>query len=392
MKHYYQWSAAFASYFTIWGLWIAFGPDALMAISPQVASISLAAISLVFFAAMPISGWLQARLGFALALQLLGGGVLLSLALAAIAPDLLAWSMPFAFFFGMGASTLCEMQLIELLTRSRQGHEFSRARKWGSFGYVVSAALGGAAFSLISGAQALSMAMALCSAAFFVCCLWLARACRSTATAGALPPAQADGMQSGGSVAPVKEGGLHRYFGAGAISTLRLAETATTTWFGAYWLATGHSAFETGLLCALPVVAEFVAMWKGVAFMARFSAVSVLLVCSAVSVARWLATPFCTGLWCAIPLQSLHALSFGVFFPTSLLWLRSEFGQSFFRTRYMVEASARALAALISYVAAAWAIRRLGYVSVFGLSAALALLATLWWVYVWHSGRGKAAS
>ena len=391
MKHYFQWSAVFAAYFAILGLWVAFGPDALMALDPEAAPKSLAAVSLVFFVAMPFSGWLQKRWGFAHTLVILGGGVLSCLLFSAWMPRLLLWTIPGVFFFGSGTVTLCEMQLIEVLASSGQGAQFGRARKWGSLGYVMSSALGGAAFALISGAHSLSVAMALCAAVFFGLCLILARAClKQSRVSDALhdhapqtPEAESDATVAAASPR------THRYLGATAISLLRLAETATTTLFGAFWLATGHSTFETGLLCALPVVAEFVAMWRGSALMARWSPVVMLFICSGVSVVRWLATPYCSALWCAIPLQAGHAFTFGLFFPTSLLWLRREFGATFFRTRYFVEAMARALAALILYVATDWAIHRYGYLSVFGTGALLALLAMGWWGYVWWTGGAR---
>ena len=385
MKHYFQWSAVFASYFAILGLWVAFGPDALMTLDPVAAPRSLAAISLVFFVAMPFSGWLQKRLGFAHALVILGGGVLSCLLFSVWMPRLLLWTTPSMFFFGSGTVTLCEMQLIEVLAGSGQGAQFGRARKWGSLGYVFSSALGGAAFALISGARSLSVAMALCAAAFFGLCLILARACLKQSEPKAMRHghAQTTADTAVDMTGTVASPAVHRYLGATAISLLRLAETATTTLFGAFWLATGHSTFETGLLCALPVVAEFVAMWRGSALMARWSPVVLLFICSAVSVVRWLATPYCSALWCAVPLQAGHAFTFGVFFPTSLLWLRREFGGTFFRTRYFVEAMARALAALILYVATDWAIGRYGYLSVFGTGALLALLAMGWWGYAW---------
>ena len=150
----------------------------------------------------------------------------------------------------------------------------------------------------------------------------------------------------------------------------------------AYWLHSGHSPLQTGLLCALPVAAEFLAMWKGGAFLQRFSPTAVMLICSSASALRWLATPFCTQLWCAIPLQSVHALTFGFFYPASLIWLKHEFDGSFFQARYVTESVARALTAAVSYLAAGWLIASLGYGAVFGVSCALALLCCLWWTRV----------
>jgi PPP family 3-phenylpropionic acid transporter len=170
--------------------------------------------------------------------------------------------------------------------------------------------------------------------------------------------------------------------GAGAVTGMRLAEAVSTTWFGAYWLHTGHSPLQTGLLCALPVAAEFWAMWKGGKFLARYSAAAVMLICSAASALRWLALPFCSQLWCAVPLQSVHAFTFGIFYPASLLWLKHEFSDGFFQARYATESVARALTAAVSYLAAGWAIASYGYGVVFGVSCTLAVLCSLWWLRV----------
>jgi PPP family 3-phenylpropionic acid transporter len=160
---------------------------------------------------------------------------------------------------------------------------------------------------------------------------------------------------------------------------MRLAEAISTTWFGAWWLSTGHSPLQTGLLCALPVAAEFLAMWRGGTFLARYSAQHVMLVCCAASAARWLATPLCQELWCAVPLQSVHALTFGLFYPASLIWLKQAYGGGFFQARFATEAAARALTAAISFLAASWVIARYGYGAIFACSCGLALLCSLWW-------------
>jgi PPP family 3-phenylpropionic acid transporter len=303
-----------------------------------------------------------------------------------MAPAWMAWCVPLALFFGSGAYTVCETRLLEDLAHAGQGPAFGRARKWGSFGFLAAAALGGALFTATSLGHSFAMTMVLCAAVFLWCCLALAAAGDAAGKSGSLPVAAAT---SPAPLAPV-DGALqaaastpgHKRSGSAAIAAMRLAEAIASAWFGAYWLATGHSPLETGLLCALPVAAEFLAMWRGQAFVARFSPASLMLVCSAASAARWLATPYCSQLWCAIPLQSMHALSFGFFYPASLLWLKHAWGDQFFQRRYATESSARALAALVSYMAAQWAIAALGFQSLFLLSCVLALLSTLWWAGV----------
>lgn len=385
MTHYRQWSAAFASYFTIMGLWTAFGPSALMASSPGAAPVALAAITLAYFVATPFVRMVWHALGFGKAIVLMGAGVGLSLCTAALAPQWLAWCVPLAFFFGSGSYTLCETKMLEDLARAGQGHAFGRARKWGSFGFLAAASLGGAVFSLGGVGHAFTIALGLCALTYLACCVALARAVADLPDADppqqhAQPPAatMAGGQELPSSVHPVAQ---HKWTGSGAISAMRLAEAISTTWFGAYWLSTGHSPLQTGLLCALPVAAEFVAMWRGANLLANYSAQAVMLLCCALSAMRWLATPFCSALWCAIPLQSLHAFTFGFFYPASLIWLKHAYPDSFFRARYLTESLARALTATVSFVAAGWVIARFGYPAIFGTSFVLAVLTALWWLH-----------
>jgi PPP family 3-phenylpropionic acid transporter len=357
-----------------------------MGSNPQAAPLALAAITLAYFVATPFVRVVWLRFGFPRTIVCMGGGVCASLCTAALAPQWLAWCVPLAFFFGSGSYTLCETKMLEDLAQAGQGHAFGRARKWGSFGFLAAASLGGAVFSLGSVGHAFTAALALCALVYFACCVALALASRADTTAahtgttsqvasGAGPVLGSD------SLAP-QSTPVRKWLGAGAVTGMRLAEAISTTWFGAYWLHTGHSPLQTGLLCALPVAAEFLAMWKGGAFLQRYSAPAMMLICSAVSVLRWLGTPWCEQLWCAVPLQSLHAFTFGFFYPASLIWLKHEFGAGFFQSRYATESVARALTAAVSYLAAGWVIASFGYGAIFGAACTLALLCTLWWLRV----------
>ena len=387
MKHYTQWSAGFASYFTFMGVWVAFGPAALMASSPHAAPLALAAITLTYFVATPLTRMVWNAWGFARTLLLLGAGVGLSLGLAALVPQWLAWCVPLAFFFGSGSYMLCETKLIEDLAHGGRGHDFVRVRKWGSVGFLVASSLAGAVLAVDGVDRAFTWLLGLCGLAYLASCLALAAVSDDAPGSHAKGSKEVKGAQHkplAVSAAPevavsTRSARWERWTGCAAINAMRLAEIISTTWFGAYWLATGHSPLETGLLCAMPVAAEFVAMWKGTAFMARYSAASMMLLCAVVSVVRWLGTPYCSQLWCAIPLQSLHAYSFGFFYPASLLWLKQEFGADYFRARYLTESALRAVTAAVMFAAAGWVIQAYGYSAMYALSAGLGLLSALWW-------------
>ena len=383
MSHHRQWSAVFASYFAILGLWTSFGPHALIVLDPGAAPLALAAIALSYFVATPLAHQVWMRLGFARAVTCLGAGVACFLALCALVPAWLVWCAPLALLLGSGAYTLCETRMIEVLAQEGRGHEFGRARKWGSFGFLLAAAAGGAVLSSSGVGRIFLLALAVCALAFLLCCLGLGRV---YGKAGETPQQGHAGVaevhatpQPARQQAPSPFSG-RALGGCGAIAGMRLAESISVTWFGAYWLQGGHSPLQTGLLCALPVAAEFVAMWKGGPLMARLGAPAVMCLCCLVSALRWAATPWCSDLACAVPLQALHAFSVGFFYPASLLWQKSTFGERFFFARYVTESLSRALAAVLVFAAARWVLASYGYMALYSLSAVLALLAGLWWL------------
>jgi hypothetical protein len=391
MTHHRQWSAAFASYFAIMGLWTAFGPGALMASSPRAAPLALAAMTLAYFVATPFVRAVWNALGFSRTIVLMGSGVGLSLCVAAVAPQWLAVCAPLALFFGSGSYTLCETKMLEDLAHAGRSHAFGRARKWGSFGFLAAASLGGAVLTVGGLGPSFTLALGLCGLAYLGFCLALARAVGQaqaglpTAMDAAPPPDSAPNHVATGHTMPPPSSARRKWMGAGAIAGMRLALAVSTTWFGAFWLSTGHSPLQTGLLCGLPVAAEFWAMWRGGDLLARYSAQAMMLLCCAVSALRWLATPFCDALWCAVPLQSVHAFTFGFFYPASLIWLKQAYPQSFFRARYLTESLARALTATVSFAAASWVIAQWGYGALFGTSCALAAFTGLWWWRVLRS-------
>lgn len=392
MKTPLRWSIAYAAYFSFLGLWFSFGPAELMRLDPRWAPASLASLSLAYFIATPLSSWAWRVFGFSAALGAFGALMGLFLTLPALHPNALVWSAPIAFLFSSGAYTLCETKMIEELAKHGRGHEFGHSRKWGSAGFLVAAALGGSFISWSGHERAVAFGIAACALAFTAACMALALAGKDQLVARPTEPAIPTDEPVPEEAEPQAETPSERaasrelpstaFFGCATIASMRLAEAIATTWFGAFWLATGHSAAETGLLCALPVAAEFLAMWKGSRFLRPALIPALIAACAGASCLRWIITPLCETAWCAAPLQAVHALSFGLFYPASLLWLKHQYGERFFSTRYLLEGSSRALGAVSAYAAAAFAIAAFGYASMFWLAAALAGLCCIWWSWL----------
>jgi hypothetical protein len=164
-----------------------------------------------------------------------------------------------------------------------------------------------------------------------------------------------------------------------AIALHRVGENQTTVWFGALWMAQGHSASEAGALSAWAVAAEFLAMGASARWLARVDLGRVMLCCCAMSALRWAVVPSCQHFACAAALQSVHALSFGVFYPASLLWIRAQVPDDFFRARFLMECTWRALTSAGAFLVASTIIPMFGYPAVFWAGAVLSGIAALAW-------------
>lgn len=395
MKYPLRWSSFYFAYFSFIGLWISFGPSVLLRSSPVGAAASLALITLTYFVSTPFCRWLWIQAGFTRALRLLATGLFACLAASAAKPSLLVWMAPLAFFFAAGTYTLCETRMMEALVAIGRGHEFGATRKWGSLGFLTAAALGGFVLTRYGSESVFCWAMAACGFILWSCCLALPSEGDSLASGSPTLAAEADPGAEESEPDPAEPlahpGVRHRFMGSAAICSMRLAEAIATSWFGAYWLSLGKSAVETGLLCSLPVAAEFLAMWRGQRILKNTPLPLLLLICSGASALRWVLTPLCTQASCAASLQAIHALSFGFFYPASLIWLKREFGEEFFHARYKLEAVSRAGGAAVSYCAAAFAISSFGFGPLFYISAGLAAASSLWWMLSASSAPMKSA-
>jgi MFS transporter, PPP family, 3-phenylpropionic acid transporter len=79
-----------------------------------------------------------------------------------------------------------------------------------------------------------------------------------------------------------------------------------------HWQAAGHTPLTIGLLWALGVVAEILLFIFGRGFCDRLGARGLFLLAAALGLLRWAATAETTALVALVPLQVLHAASFGM--------------------------------------------------------------------------------
>ena len=393
------WSLFYGSFFALYGVWVTFGPARLLQLAPRWAALSLALSTLVYFVALPAAQWVWQRLGFSRALALWGGLATLAYGLPALQPALLPLALPVGSLAAAGTYGIAETFMIETLTAQGRAHLFGPVRKWGSLGFLLAAACGGLLLDRLGGVQAMERLLGVTALAFGASCALLVRHQRIepldlamparlhggdagelepvTAAAEALAetlPSAADSTAAP-APAPLWLAGL----GLAAISLHRMAENQSTAWLGAMWIARGHPTSEAGILAAWAVAAEFLAMGASARFLADFKLARLMLICTGISVLRWWLTPVCQQFACVAALQTLHALSFGVFYPASLLWLRKQRPDDFFAARYLMEGSSRALAGGYYFLAAGTLIPLFGYGAVFrGCALIAAGAAALW--------------
>jgi len=398
------WSVFYGSFFAIYGLWVTFGPARLMQSSPHWAATSLALSSLVYFVALPSAQWTWKRFGFTKAMGIWAFMAVFSYALPVFNAKLLPLILPLGSMAAAGSYGLAETYMIEELTLQGRAHEFGSSRKWGSLGFLLAAGFGGMLLDRMGGIASLEVLLAFVALGFGCCAFNLMRHEKvhgvghhmgslaiNAPDAGEVEPvaisgfsghnqdtdAEVDSLQKKAQDALLSFSAIPKWalaIGLVGITFQRVAENQSTAWFGAMWMAEGHSATEAGLLSAWAVLAEFFAMGASTHWLERAPLQKVLFWCCVISAVRWVMTPQCSDMWCAAGLQTVHALSFGVFYPASLIWIKSRWPKEFFTARFSMEGGQRALSSGYYFLAAGIMIPLSGYAPVFvgcGIFAAL---------------------
>jgi len=406
------WSLFYGSFFAIYGLWVTFGPARLMQSSPHWAATSLALSSLVYFVALPSAQWTWKRFGFSVALGVWALMAVLAYSLPLLDSSLLPLVLPLGSMAAAGSYGLAETYMIEALTAQGRAHEFGASRKWGSLGFLLAAGFGGMLLDRMGGIASLEILLALVAMGFGACTLNLMRYERehgvgvskkaplvlNAPDAGEMEPVTLSALsgqsqdvliqsrsdhesrqEKDRSLSPITIPKWALGLALVGITFQRVAENQSTAWFGAMWMAGGHSATQAGLLSAWAVLAEFFAMGASTRWLERAPLQRVMFWCCLISAARWAFTPNCSSLWCAAALQSVHALSFGVFYPASLIWIRSHWPLHFFKARFVMEGGQRALSSAYYFLAAGAMIPLMGYVPVFVGCGIFAGLGALVW-------------
>ncbi|SHJ95896.1 MFS transporter, PPP family, 3-phenylpropionic acid transporter [Roseomonas rosea] len=107
-----------------------------------------------------------------------------------------------------------------------------------------------------------------------------------------------------------------------AISALVQGSHAACYGFSSiHWARAGHSAETIGLLWAEGVMAEVLLFLWARPLLGRVSPRGLMLLAAGAGMLRWVAMGITTELWALVPLQALHALTFGAQYMGAMRWL-----------------------------------------------------------------------
>ncbi|WP_338661642.1 MFS transporter [Pararoseomonas sp. SCSIO 73927] len=302
------------------GVTMPFLPPFLAAkgLGPEAVAQLLFAASLVRFLVSPALGRLADRLGD-------GRRVMIPCALlAALAAPLLLPAQGFVALLAVQivmAAAVAPLgpigEAMTLAATRRAGAEFGPVRAAGSVAFILGS-VGAGSLAAWKGYEAVP---------------WLLAGCYATAVlaALALPRPERGAPQA----VPVGRGGLR---GAFALHLLRrpgfgrlvllsaLIQGSHAAYYGfssIHWAQAGHSAETIGLLWGIGVAAEVLLFLLARPLLGRLSPRALMLLAAGAGVVRWAALAATTALPLLVPLQLLHALTFGVQYMGAMRWLSS---------------------------------------------------------------------
>jgi PPP family 3-phenylpropionic acid transporter len=215
-----------------------------------------------------------------------------------------AYALFAAFYVGIGpvVDTLA-------VASSPQGRGYGRLRMWGSFGFLVAAALGGVVLA-VRGSRPADPAVPL---------MMLAGLCAAGATSFAIPTNSA-AHRAKPRLAEVSAVWRDRRFRLLLlVAALHWMAMAPYNVFFGLLLRNRHlSPAIGGAAFAVGVIAEGAIMFWFAELRRAFRLETLLCVAFAATVARWALVSWVTGAFWMVALQALHGLTFGLFWVTGI--------------------------------------------------------------------------
>jgi PPP family 3-phenylpropionic acid transporter len=195
-------------------------------------------------------------------------------------------------------------ETIAVMAVRQAGLDYGRMRLWGSLTFVAASFLGGLVVQQYGGSAG----------------IWLvATGCALTACASYLLPAAGGHEPYPMHAGPVWQAAEPRRLLASApfraflvaAGTAQAAHATLLTFATLIWQRQGLSPGWAGALWAIGVLAEVMLFAVSGPLVARLGVVRLLIGAAALSVLRWGLMAFDPPLWALIPLQALHAMTYG---------------------------------------------------------------------------------
>jgi PPP family 3-phenylpropionic acid transporter len=238
-------------------------------------------------------------------------------AITLIGVALFALADRFWMFMGLGlvtgacfAAILPLGEALVLQETHRHRLSYGRVRLWGSITFIVAAIATGRSLQQ-SGSEVVLLLLLIALAATVACCLALPEQPR--------PPRAGTPL---GVTRLLRQPGLLSFvLAAGLIQASHVVYYGFAT---LHWRAAGLGEAVIGWLWAEGVVAEIVLFTWAAAVLRRLPPLQLLAVAGGLTVLRWVATALSTDLAVLVPVQTLHAASFGAVHLATVHYLRAQ--------------------------------------------------------------------
>ncbi|HEX2687551.1 MAG TPA: MFS transporter [Kofleriaceae bacterium] len=161
------------------------------------------------------------------------------------------------------------------------------------------------------------------------------------------------------------------------VATAALTQTAGSAYDTCYALhltALGHSGAFIGLAWGLGALGEMLLLWRSGVLFARFGPTLLLAGALGIAVVRWTLIATLHAPWALLLVQPLHAFTFGLFYVSSVMWVREHAGEELPTAAQGLFAAATGLGATLGTAGSGPLFARFGGQGVFLAAGAVAAL------------------
>ena len=205
-------------------------------------------------------------------------------------------------------------EALTLAATRRAGVDYGRVRSAGSVAFILGA-VGAGWLAAWAGYAAMPWMVGGC----YVAAALAAWALPRTEQAPRAPAARGGGLRRVFPLHLLRRPGFGRLV---AITGLIQGSHAAYYGFSSiHWARAGHSPETIGLLWSEGVLAEVLLFFWAKPLLGRLSPRALMLLAAGAGILRWCALAATTELWALVPLQALHAITFGAQYMGAMRWL-----------------------------------------------------------------------